>query len=232
MRYSLLLFTVGAFACGTTGPITGPGTIAVSGETAKLRVVNTVGGVKAIDVLVSGRVVIANLPPGQVSDVTQVNSGTRQVAFRLTGGTAGRGTSLSLVAGDTTTLLTVDSSSVISPWVLTDTGAVVPSGNSSLRVVNFAGNAPSLLAWRTQPNFPTYVTVLFPFPYQTVTPYVQSDPGDWQVLVSTEAYSGGVPVVTDTLALSDPITIPSGESRTVILMDNGLGGVRIVVITP
>jgi len=37
-------------------------------------------------------------------------------------------------------------------------------------------------------------------------------------------------MLTDTLALSDAITVPAGESRTVILMDDGAGGVQLVVL--
>lgn len=231
MRYALLLVPIISLGCGQSTP-TGPTTIGVSGGTASLRVVNTTTDSTPLDVLVGGRAVITDLPSGQVSAVVPVSPGTRQIAFRPFGGTAGPATSVPLPINDTTTLLMVASPDVISPWILSDTGAVVPTGSSKLRVVNFASQAPSLLAWRRQPNFPVFVTFQFPFPYQTATPYVQSDPGDWIVLVSTEAYDGGAPVVTDTLARSDPIAVGSGESRTVVLMDDGSGGVAMVVMQP
>jgi len=224
VRSSFLVLALAALACNDSAP-----TVPTAG-TANLRVVNTLTGGSAVDVLVGGQVVIANLAPGAVSAVTAVPEGAQQVAFRISGGSAGPATSLTLPPGDTTTVLTVDSSTIINPWVLSDSGAAVPAGRTKLRAVHFAENAPSLLAWRTQPDYGTFITIQFPFPYRTATPYLESDPGDWRILVATEAYNAGIPMLTDTLALSDAITVPAGESRTVILMDDGAGGVQLVVL--
>ena len=232
MRYPVLILVVGAVAC-RTGRITNSGTPATSGEVkAALRVVNTSPDAAPLDVLVGNNVVISDLAFGDVSAAASVPAGTQQVAFRPSGGSTGPATELTFTGGDTTTVLTVDSSTIINPWVLTDTGAVVAAGYSKLRAVNFAAAAPSLLAWRTQPDVPLFVTIQFPFPYQTASPYLQSNPGNWQILIATEAYDNGVPIVTDTLALSDLIDIPDGESRTVIITDDGEGGVKLVVINP
>jgi Domain of unknown function (DUF4397) len=234
MRNSLLVFAVGVVACSgqPVGPAQPGSSIGGASAPASLRVVNTAPDVPEMDVLVHGRVVISKLAFGAVSAVTSVNAGKQDVAFRASGDTAGPATSLAFTAGDTTTLLTIDSSTVLNPWVLTDTGATVPAGRTKLRVVHFAAHAPALLAWRSQPDFPVLTPIQFPFPYETATPYVESDPGTWQVLVATEAYVGNQPVVTDTLALSDPIDIADGTSRTVIIVDDGSGGVKLVVIDP
>jgi len=197
---------------------------------ASLRVVNTLVDVSSLDVLVGDDVAIANLASGAVSAVTTVPGDMQFVSFRPHGGSVGPATSLILAVGDTTTLLTVDSSSIINPWVLSDSNSAVPAGRSKLRAVHFAEDAPGLLAWRTQPDWGSFVTIQFPFPYRTATPYVESDPGDWRILVTTEAYDAGIPTVTDTLALSDAITVPAGASRTVILLDDGAGGVKLVVL--
>jgi hypothetical protein len=225
MQSRLLVMVLAIVACNDAAPTSPTGA-------ARLRVVNTLADVQAIDVLVGGQIVIANLASGSASAVTAVPEGTQLVAFRPSGGSAGPGTALLLPPGDTTTILTVDSSTIINPWVLSDSNAAVPAGRTKLRAVHFAEAAPSLLAWRTQPDWGTFITIQFPFPYRAATPYMESDPGEWRVLVSTEAYVGGQPVVTDTLALSDVITVPAGESRTVILMDDGTGGVKLVVIGP
>jgi hypothetical protein len=140
--------------------------------------------------------------------------------------------SISFTANDSVTIFTIDSSTVINPWVLTDTGSVVPSDKSKLRVVHFAASAPPIDIWRMQPDFQQLLTIMFPFRHREVSPYLQSDPGDWRVLVSTEARSGGIPVLNDTLFLSDPITVPAGESRTVIVLDREGGGIRATVIQP
>jgi hypothetical protein len=224
MRLSFFVLALALGAC-TDAPTAPTGA-------ARLRVVNTLPNVQAVDVLVAGHVVIANLASGSASAVTAVPEGTQLVAFRPSGGSTGPGTALLLPPGDTTTILTVDSSTIINPWVLSDSNAAVPAGRTKLRAVHFAEAAPSLLVWRTQPDWGTFITIQFPFPYRTATPYMESDPGDWRVLVATEAYVGAQPVVTDTLALSDMIAVPAGESRTVILMDDGAGGVKLVVIGP
>jgi hypothetical protein len=231
MRFPVLILVVGAVAC-RTGRITNSGTPGTSGEVkAGLRVVNTSADAGPLDVLVGNNAVISNLAFGDVT-AAAVPTGAQQVAFRPSGGTAGPATEVVFTGGDTTTVLTVDSASIINPWVLTDTGAVVPAGYSKLRAVNFAAAAPSLLAWRTQPDVPLFIAIQFPFPYKTASPYLQSNPGNWQILVATEAYDNGLPIVTDTLALSDLIDIPDGGSRTVIITDDGEGGVKLVVISP
>lgn len=220
-----LLLAAGACGDSTTPtPLTG---------NARLQVVNTLTNVGSVDVLVGGKLAIAALPAGQASLVTAVPEGMQDVAVRATGSSATpHAVSLNLVAGDTTTVLTIDSSTILNPWVLTDTGSVVPAGRTKLRVVNFVDSATSILAWRTQPDWSDFITVQFPFPAWNASPYLESDPGDWRVLIATAAYQGGVPALTDTLAMTEAITIPAGQSRTVIAMDDGSGGVTLVVITP
>ncbi|MDE3126595.1 MAG: DUF4397 domain-containing protein, partial [Gemmatimonadota bacterium] len=96
---------------------------------AHLRVLNTSPGDGPVDVLVFGRVVIASLASGSVSPVVDVPAGAQAVSFRRAGaGAAGAASTVSFAVGDTTTLLTVDSGTVINPWELTDTGATVPAG--------------------------------------------------------------------------------------------------------
>ena len=129
-------------------------------------------------------------------------------------------------------MFTIGSSSIINPWVLTDTGSVVPPDKSKLRVAHFAASAPSIDIWRTQPDWQQFITIMFPFRYQEASPYLQSDPGAWRVLVSTETRQEGVPLLADTLLLSDPIDVPAGESRTVIVLDREGGGLQIEVIRP
>lgn len=226
MRHTLLVLALTTVACGDGGPTDAPEPTG----SASLRVVHTLAGVAAVDVLVAGQVVVRDLSFGDVSAVSAVPAGAQPVAFRASGGSVGPETVLSFVAGDTTTVLTVGPSDIINPWVLSDSGSAVPADRTKLRAVHSAEHAPNLLAWRTQPDHGTFITIQFPLPYQTTTPYVESDPGDWRVLVSTETYNNDLPVATDTLALSNAIAIPAGESRTVILLDDGSGGVELVVL--
>jgi hypothetical protein len=234
VRWGLVASLLAAVSCGDDvvdptldddDPITGP--------TAQLRVVHTLTGMAALDVMVGGRVVLPSLTFGVPSAFVVVPSGDQPVGFRLTGTSAAPRTSqIAFTANDSITVFTVDSSSIINPWVLTDSGSVVPPDKSKLRVAHFAGSAPSVDIWRTQPDWHQLITIMFPFRYQEASPYLQSDPGVWRVLVSTEMRQGGIPLLADTLLLSDGIDIPAGESRTVIVLDRDGGGLQVQVIRP
>jgi len=111
----------------------------------------------------------------------------------------------------------------ISTSVLADTGTIVPAGKSKLRVAHLAANAGNVEIWRSQPDFPSGVHIMTPFPYQATSPYLQSDPGTWEVWLT----AAGSQVRT---VSSGPIQIPSGERRTVLLLD-GASGPRFTVVT-
>lgn len=239
-RFSLAsLLTVAMLTAAACGDSTSPGpapadSTAPFTDTTYLQVVHTAAGVPAIDVRVGQRLVIAGLALGRSSDFVAVPAGRQPVEFRAQGATAGtHGTTLSLGVADSTTVFTIDSSTVLNPWVLTDSGAVVPPTASKLRVVHFAGAAPAIDVWRTQPDFPSLITVQFPFRYREVSPYLQSDPGIWTVRVTTEQRDAtGIPALGDSLAATGDIMIPAGESRTVVVTDREGGGVSVTVIVP
>jgi len=233
-RWSLITLLAVSVSCGDDvfdppldddDPITGP--------TAQLRVVHTLVGVATLDVMVGSQVVLPSLAFGAPSAFVDVPAGTQPVGFRPAGTTATPHTSsIAFTENDSVTVFTIDSSSIINPWVLTDTGAVVPSDKSKLRVAHFAATTPLVDIWRTQPDWQQFITIMFPFRYREASPYLQSDPGVWRVLVSTEMRQGGIPVLADTLLLSDPIDITEGESRTVIVLDREGGGLQAHVIRP
>ena len=215
-------------ACGGDGP-----TQTLDDGTAQLRVLHTAAAT-AIDVTVGGQTIITNLARGSVTDFTTVPAGSQQVVFHAAGTAAsGSGTILNFTADDTVTVFTIDSSTVINPWVLTDSGAVVTPDKSKLRVVHFAAEAPAIDVWRTQPDFPSLITIMFPFPYRAVSPYLQSDPGTWTVLVTTERRDAmGIPVLGDSLWATGPIEVTGGGLRTVVLFDREGGGITSTVIEP
>jgi len=225
---STLLLATALTGCG------GKSLVNIDGPEAFLRVVNTASAGQSIDVLVLGSVVVPALAAGSVSAVVGLPAGQQAVAFRPTGSSGPAiGTSVTFAAGDTTTLLAVDSNSVINPWVLTDTGKTVAAGRSKLRVVHFAASAPAVLFFRTQPDFPSPTSVMFPFAYRNASPYLESTPGDWTVLMASARYSSlGRPIVGDTLFFTGKIAVPAGTARTVLFMDVPGGGFRTVVLTP
>lgn len=106
--------------------------------------------------------------------------------------------------------------------VLADTGALVPAGKSKLRVAHLAANAGNIEIWRSQPDFQSGISIMTPFPYLATSPYLQSDPGAWEVWLT--------PANSTAKALSTgPIQVPTGERRTVLLLD-GAAGPRFVVV--
>jgi hypothetical protein len=115
------------------------------------------------------------------------------------------------------------SAGVVGPatTVLVDTGSWVPSGRSLLRVANLAANAGAIDIWQKQPDSPAGSRITTPF-VPSASPYQQSEPGVWEVwttAVGSEAKA----------ASSGPIQIPTGERRTVLLLDSPAGP-RFVVV--
>jgi len=223
----LLVAALAACADGT------PGDPDPNDGLAAIRVLHTVVDVPSVDVLVDGEVVLTALAAGSASAFVPVADGARSVAFRAAG-SAGAVTAhtVTFAVGDSLTVLTIDSATVLNPWVLTDSGGVVPANRSKVRALHFAANAPAIDIWRTQPDWQTPITFMFPHGYREITPYMESDPGDWTVLVSTLQRAGGVPVLQDTLLMTGNIAVPAGESRTVIVLDAAGGGLAYQVITP
>jgi hypothetical protein len=123
----------------------------------------------------------------------------------------------------TTTIVAPGTTTSLSLSVLADTGSIVPAGKSKLRVSNLASNASAIEIWRTQPDFQTPVHIMTPFVYGATSPYLQSDPGAWEVFVTPAG--GGT-----RLATTGAVDVPSGQRRTVLLIDS-LGVMKFRVIT-
>jgi hypothetical protein len=116
----------------------------------------------------------------------------------------------------------IGTSPAISAMVLTDTGAYAPGGRSRLRAAHLATTAGNSQLWWRQPGQPTGAPVLSPFPYRTASAYLEGGAGVWEVWL---AAPGSGPK----LLSSGPIQIPSGERRTVLLVDTEEGP-RFVVM--
>ncbi len=189
------------------------------GAPSSLRVINASGVL--FDVLIDGTVAGSTLGIANVSAVTPITAGSHVVGVRTSSGAV---TSLTVQAVTNQTTTTVVSPGVtgLAVSVLADTGSVVPVGKSKLRVAHLAAGAPTIELWRTQPDFQTPVHIMTPFPYGATSPYLQSDPGAWEVFAT--APGGGA-----RLATTGAVTVPSGERRTVVLLDS-LGVLKFRVI--
>lgn len=218
-----------ATACGgEDNSDSGPGT-----PTGSLQVIQAAESTATLDVLVDGSVVIGALTSGTASSTVDVATGDRTVSFRRTGGATSPNTLHLAVAADSSyTAVVIDSATVLNPIVLTDTGSTPAPGKTKMQVANFAQLAGPIDVYRRQPDFDGLVTLVFPFAYRTLSGYVQSDPGDWQVLIATEARVDGHPpdVPQDTLLIVEPISLASGQAVTVVIVDKAGGGIDGVVV--
>jgi hypothetical protein len=196
-----------------------------------MRVVNgTLSG--AVRVYVDGQAMSSTVDPGSASASVGIASGTHSVELRPVSGSAGFTRNVKFADGTPVLLVALDSAGRVTPSVLADTGAVVPSNATKLRVAHMASTAQSIEIWRTQPDYNTPIRVQFPFNYRDQSPYLQSTPGNWRILVSSPVRFGGNPPMPDTLAMSGVISVPAGSSRTVVIVDKQGGGISFVVVDP
>jgi hypothetical protein len=208
----------------------GTGPVAATGS---LRVIQAAESTAALDVLVDGGVVIHGLGAGTISSPVSVPAGQRIIEFRPVGGaTSPNQLQLAVVANLDYAAVVIDSSTVLNPSVLTDSGGIPAAGKTKLQVANFAELAGPIDVYRRQPDFDGLVDLMFPFAYRALSGYVQSDPGEWQVLVASEARVNGVPpdVPQDTLLIVEPISLVAGEAVTVVLLDKTGGGIDAVLM--
>ena len=195
-------------------------------RTGSLMVANASNG--WIDVDIDGRRRVNGLSMNALSYVLSVPQGLHFVRLRY-GGVIGGAIEVP-VEVDTElpqTLIAyptypVGTSPDISAIVLADTDGYVPGGKSKLRVAHLAATAGDIRIWRRQPDFASGSPIMTPFPYRAVSPYLQSDAGVWEVWLTTP--SGGAKLLS-----SGPIQIPSGERRSVLLVDTQEGP-RFVVL--
>jgi hypothetical protein len=170
---------VAAAACGPSmsdSGATDPG----NGQAA-IRVVNASQGL--VDVIVDGQTVTHGLQVATVSDRINVSSGNHQIRLASPNGPSAQ-VQIDAATGATRVAVVTPAASSLSASVLADTGAIVPAGKTKLRVAHLAANAGSIEIWRTQPDFQTPVHIMTPFDYQATSPYLQSDPGAWEVFVT------------------------------------------------
>jgi hypothetical protein len=217
-----------ALAAACSGESTSP-----PAPAGQLRIVQAAESTAALDVLIDGGVVISGLRAGTVSSPVSVTPGQRTVQFRAVGGaTSPNSLQLSVSAKSIYTAIVIDSSTVLDPITLTDTGGIPASGMTKLRVAHFAALGPPIDVYRHQPDFPGLLGLQFPFPYRSVTSYVQSTPGNWQVVISPEVRVNDVPldVPQDTLLATDVLPLAAGQVATVVLLDRPGGGLDAVVV--
>lgn len=223
-----MLGLIGLVASGCSGDDTGPAPL-----TGSLQVIQAAESTATIDVLVDGNVVIHRLAAGATSSAVAIPAGRREIAFRPVGGAASpHALDLAVSPDRAYTTVVTDSAAVLDPVVLSDTGSTPAAGRTKLQVANFSSLAGPLDVYRRQPDFDGLVTLVFPFAYRSLSGYVESDPGDWQVLIAPERRAGGIPleVPEDTLLVVDPVSLAAGQASTVVIVDKPGGGLDAVIV--
>ena len=191
----------------------------------RVRFMHSYIGLPSVDVLVGGRLVARDLEPGGLSRITAVAAGTEPVEIRLAGAEPPVSTtSIELSEGIVHTIVLRAGPQMPAPWDVTDTTTHPGSAEGGLRVIHLASSAPDIEVFRIQPDRPNSVPVMSPFPYGTASPYALGGTGRWTVVVTA---NGG----TDTLLVA-PVDLKGGELRTMLLMDDGQGGVVAPSIVP
>ena len=209
-------------ACGSDGPTA----CCTTGEPA-LRVVNAF--TTSVEVLIDGAVAIESLAAGSIG-TTAPASGSHTLVLRSAGAGGSVSQSITTTTGVLNTIAGVrGSNGVIASVVLDDTGSVVPSGATKLRVLHLAPNAGQLQVYRTQPDYQQPISWQFPFTYQAQpnelsAPFYQSTVGSWEVRIwQTPPDASG----WATAPVKIVIPLESGEKKTILMLDKPGGGVRV-----
>src|SRR4051812_1912114 len=117
-----LLFA--AVSCGGNADGTEPGSPA-----GTLRGIQAAGRTATMDIRVDGSVVIGGRGAGTISSPVSLAAGQRTLAFRPAGGaTSPHQLRLTVADGSDYTAVVIDSSTVLNPIVLTDSGGMPAAG--------------------------------------------------------------------------------------------------------
>ena len=224
VRVARLLFLPFVAACGSDGPAA----CCPPAESSGLRIVNAFTA--PVDVLIDDEVVIQSLAAGAIDSAAPA-TGSHILVLRRPSAFVSQ--SITIAPGALNTIAAVRApNGTVTTAVLDDTGSVVPSGATKVRVLHLAPNAGELQVYRTQPDYQQPISWQFPFTYQAQpdplsAPFFQSTVGSWEVRIwQTPADASGwanapVKVV---------IPLKSGEKKTILMLDKPGGGVRVELI--
>ena len=201
-----------------------------TGGDPALRVVNAF--TTSVDVLVDGSMAIQSLPAGSIATAAP-SPGGHTLLLRATSGGRSVLLPLTTAAGALNTIAAIrESNGEVGGAALDDTGSVVPAGATKVRVLHLAPNGGELQVYRTQPDYQQPTRWQFPFTYQSdpntlSAPFYQSTVGSWEVRIwqSPADASGWASAPVKVV-----IPLASGEKKTVLILDNPGGGVRVELI--
>lgn len=196
---------------------------------ASVRVVNAF--TSPVDVLIDGQLAQSGIASGSIDTVAST-LGQHTLTLRPTSGAGSVAQSIDVGSALSTVAAVRASSGNVATVALDDTNSVVPAGATKVRVLHLAPNAGTLQVYRTQPDYQTPVSWQFPFNYQPEptslsAPFYQSTVGAWEIRIwQTPADASGWSSAPNRVTLD----LKSGEKKTVLMLDDGKGGVRIELL--
>jgi hypothetical protein len=177
----------------------------------EIRIINA--SAVPLNILLDGNQTINAASPADVS-VLDVIAGPHHLQFQATGGSSSA-LDVTTVSGEIVETYVVSPSSTTLASAVLDTGSIVPTGKSKIRVLHLSQKVGPIDIWRTQPDFHTATRIQFPFPYLATTPFVQSDSGFWEVFITPESAGPG-----NVLLSTGQFHVESTGRRTIVLMDS------------
>lgn len=190
----------------------------------RLRLVPGVAAMPLVDIIVDGQLKAQNVAFAKTSNAIALSVGSHQVKVVAPGTapTAG-GTSVTVKANDTTTVVAIGTAAAPNVVILGDTGATPVAGKGKLRVRHLASGTPLVDVYRSQPDATPFTKVMDPFPLDATSSFLESAPGNWSIRVTVKG-------ATTVLAERTDIVVNALWVRTALILDQTGGGVRIALV--
>ena len=165
------------------------------------------------------------IQPRTSSGTVWLHPGEHLVAFERPGtGIEAEEFLVDFQAGAPRVLVAIPSDTTYDAIIATDTGSIVPAGATKLRVINAGSNTVDI--WRTQPDHAEPVRIMTPFAFKAESPYLQSTPGTWTVIVTPRNDAATTPV--NPIATAS-ITLAAGQRGTMVLVPGSTAGTLTLV---
>ena len=185
--------------------------------TGRVRAVHLSPDAPAVDVLLDGNQVLANVTYLVASDYLDVPSGNRTFRVEPVGSnTAVIEATVPVAANVDYTLLAVNYVEDIEPLYLTDDNSEPSAGNARVRVVHGAPSVGAVDVYVTAPGAPLGTPALTNVPFKGFSGYLEVEAGTYQVRVT--------PTGTTTVAINQEIVAPAGVVATAIAVEDEGGG--------
>ena len=200
-----------------------------SSNTAELRFVLASPDAPGVNILIDGKSVATNMPPGSSTGYISVTSGSRHI--QLVPATGSSTTpildeKLSISNAAKQTFLVTGPVAAIKPIVLSDGGTTAVTGDGHVRVFNASSTiGPSDVYIVPAGTTLTGVkAVASNLPFDQGTTYQAVGTGNYQVFLTS-------PQSTSVNLSTGPLDLAANANQTVVVLDNSAGGSTFLQLT-